>query len=69
MFISQPKRRRSTAEPALGGPSRRKPAKPTQPVVLEESEPEEVPVRKVSKSKKAVRTFATVLLVYPVTPL
>ena len=50
----QPKRRRSTAEPALGGPSRKKSVKPPQPALIEESEPEEVPVRKVSKSKKAV---------------
>lgn len=55
IFILQPKRRRSTAEPALGGPSRRRTAKPAQPVLVEESEPEEVPVRKVSRSKKGVR--------------
>ncbi|KAK7693594.1 hypothetical protein QCA50_003163 [Cerrena zonata] len=48
-----PKRRRSTAEPALGGPSRRRPTKPSQPVLVEESEPEELPVRKVSRNKKS----------------
>lgn len=54
----QPKRRRSTAEPTLGGPSRRRTAQPTQPTLLEESEPEEEPVvRKVGRPKKAVRVF------------
>ncbi|KAI0798070.1 Man1-Src1p-C-terminal domain-containing protein [Abortiporus biennis] len=46
-----PKRRRSSAEPSLGGPSRRRTVKPTEPVVIEESEPEEIPVRKVGKKK------------------
>ena len=54
----QPKRRRSTAEPTLGGPSRRRTAHPTQPTLVEESEPEEEPVvRKVGRPKKAVRVF------------
>ncbi|KAI0082702.1 hypothetical protein K474DRAFT_1610816 [Panus rudis PR-1116 ss-1] len=50
-----PKRRRSTAsaEPSLGGPSRRRTVKPKEPVVVEESEPEEPAVRKVSRSKKS----------------
>ncbi|CAL1704835.1 unnamed protein product [Somion occarium] len=51
--LEPPKRRRSSAEPALGGPSRRRTAKPTQPVLMEESEPEELPIRKVSRSKKS----------------
>ncbi|EIM89882.1 uncharacterized protein STEHIDRAFT_51002 [Stereum hirsutum FP-91666 SS1] len=52
----QPKRRRSSAKPDLGGPSKQVP--PPQSPVMEESEPEEseedVPVRKVSKGKKKV---------------
>ncbi|TCD69735.1 inner nuclear membrane protein enriched at telomere/subtelomere region [Steccherinum ochraceum] len=48
-----PKRRRSSAEPSLGGPSRRKPAKVAEPTLFEESEPEEPVVRKVSRSKKS----------------
>ncbi|KAJ3526358.1 hypothetical protein NM688_g8271 [Phlebia brevispora] len=51
------KRRRSSAEPRLGGTSRRRAAKPTQPDVAEESEPEE-PMRKVSRSKKKVSHLA-----------
>ncbi|KIJ69426.1 hypothetical protein HYDPIDRAFT_106037 [Hydnomerulius pinastri MD-312] len=49
-----PKRRRSSAQPNLGGPSRAK-SRAAQPALLEESEPEEedLPVRKVSRSKKA----------------
>ncbi|THU90729.1 hypothetical protein K435DRAFT_821093 [Dendrothele bispora CBS 962.96] len=49
-----PKRRRSSAEPRLGGTSR-KSQLPVEPPVQEESEPEEVdvPARKVSKTKKA----------------
>ncbi|KII88559.1 hypothetical protein PLICRDRAFT_161764 [Plicaturopsis crispa FD-325 SS-3] len=48
-----PKRRRSSAQPTLGGPSR-KAAPPVEPAVLEESEPEEeeMPARKVGRSKK-----------------
>ncbi|TFK76484.1 hypothetical protein BDN72DRAFT_785421 [Pluteus cervinus] len=45
-----PKRRRSSAQPALGAPSRS--VAPAQPTLVEESEPEEVPLRKVSRSKK-----------------
>lgn len=55
MFLYiQPKRRRSSAGPSLGGPSRRKSVKPTQPTLLEESEPEEESepaVRKVGRKK------------------
>ncbi|KIK59881.1 hypothetical protein GYMLUDRAFT_44358 [Collybiopsis luxurians FD-317 M1] len=53
-----PKRRRSSAQPRLGGPSRRAPS-PVEPAVAEESEPEETePVRKVGRVKKSV-TAAT----------
>ncbi len=56
--VGQPKRRRSTAEPTLGGPSRRRTAHLTQPALVEESEPEEEPVvRKVGRPKKAVRVY------------
>ncbi|GBE82226.1 hypothetical protein SCP_0406090 [Sparassis crispa] len=49
-----PKRRRSTAEPTIGGPSKRRTTKPVQPTVNEESEPEEeVMVRKVGRNKKS----------------
>ncbi|THH32114.1 hypothetical protein EUX98_g2065 [Antrodiella citrinella] len=55
-----PKRRRSSAEPSLGGPSRRRTAKPVEPVLHEESEPEEeVVVRKVSRSKKSAAGAGT----------
>ncbi|KAJ7632581.1 Man1-Src1p-C-terminal domain-containing protein [Roridomyces roridus] len=48
-----PKRRRSSAQPNLGGPSRK--VEPAEPVLVEESEPEEeeLPVRKIGRSKKA----------------
>ncbi|KAF5380842.1 hypothetical protein D9615_003921 [Tricholomella constricta] len=47
-----PKRRRSSAQPTLGGPSRKVLA--AQPALLEESEPEEdeLPIKKVGRSKK-----------------
>lgn len=50
----QPKRRRSSAQPTLGGPSRK--IEPVEPVLVEESEPEEeeLPVRKIGRSKKTV---------------
>ncbi|KAJ6496642.1 Man1-Src1p-C-terminal domain-containing protein [Mycena vitilis] len=49
-----PKRRRSSAQPTLGGPSRR--VEPVEPAVVEESEPEEeLPVRKVGRSKKTAQ--------------
>ncbi|KAF5365666.1 hypothetical protein D9758_003311 [Tetrapyrgos nigripes] len=48
-----PKRRRSSAQPRLGGTSR-KSQLPAEPVVQEESEPEDdVPARKASRTKKA----------------
>ncbi|KAI0646974.1 Man1-Src1p-C-terminal domain-containing protein [Trametes meyenii] len=51
--VAPPKRRRSSAEPSLGGPSKKRSMKPVEPVVVEESEPEEVPVvRKVGRPKK-----------------
>ena len=50
----KPKRRRS-AQPALGAPPARL-GQPSQPVLAEESEPEEeLAPRKVSRSKKNVR--------------
>ncbi|TFK42618.1 Man1-Src1p-C-terminal domain-containing protein [Crucibulum laeve] len=53
-----PKRRRSSAQPSLGGPSRR--AAPTQPVLAEESEPEEeLPPKKVGRSKKTSEAAGT----------
>jgi len=47
------KRRRSSAQPTLGGPSRK--ARAAQPALAEESEPEEdeLPIRKIGRSKKA----------------
>ncbi|KAF7322946.1 MSC domain-containing protein [Mycena chlorophos] len=46
-----PKRRRSSAQPNLGGPSR-KAIEPVEPVLVEESEPEEEkPVRKIGRKK------------------
>ncbi|KAJ3725995.1 Man1-Src1p-C-terminal domain-containing protein [Lentinula raphanica] len=52
-----PKRRRSSAQPRLGGAPSRKAPPPAQPSVLEESEPEEVeeeqPARKVKRAKKS----------------
>ncbi|KAJ7582750.1 Man1-Src1p-C-terminal domain-containing protein [Mycena floridula] len=52
-----PKRRRSSAEPSLGRPVRSSKVSPNQPIVLEESEPEEdlPPVRKVGRSKKTAQ--------------
>ncbi|KAI0831222.1 Man1-Src1p-C-terminal domain-containing protein [Trametes gibbosa] len=55
-----PKRRRSSAEPSLGGPSKRRSVKPAEPVLLEESEPEEVPVvRKVGRPRKTTTDAVT----------
>lgn len=51
----EPKRRRSSAQPNLGGPSRKSGMKAPEPVVVvEESEPEEeeLPARKVVRRKK-----------------
>lgn len=55
LVVIQPKRRRSSAQPNLGGPSRTK-AAPFQPALAEESEPEEdeLPIRKIGRSKKTV---------------
>ncbi|KAK7054928.1 inner nuclear membrane protein enriched at telomere/subtelomere region [Paramarasmius palmivorus] len=48
-----PKRRRSSAAPRLGGPSKQAPPL-VEPAVQEESEPEEeLPVRKVGRTKKS----------------
>jgi len=56
-FSFQPKRRRSSAQPALGGTSRRKVVAPMEVTLVEESEPEEedLPVKKVGRTKKKVR--------------
>ncbi len=58
-FSIQPKRRRSSAQPALGGMSRRKAVAPTEVTLVEESEPEEedLPVKKVGRTKKKVRVI------------
>ncbi|KAH9951379.1 Man1-Src1p-C-terminal domain-containing protein [Amylocystis lapponica] len=54
------KRRRSSAQPSLGGPTRRKTTKPAEPVLVEESEPEEeVVVRKVGRKKKGTTDAGT----------
>lgn len=52
----QPKRRRSSAQPSLGGPSRKVAPLPIQQALYEESEPEddEVLIRKAVRSKKTV---------------
>ncbi|KAI0664889.1 Man1-Src1p-C-terminal domain-containing protein [Cubamyces menziesii] len=56
----QPKRRRSSAEPSLGGPSKKRSVKPVEPAVPEESEPEDVPVvRKVGRPKKTATDAVT----------
>ncbi|KAL0568653.1 inner nuclear membrane protein enriched at telomere/subtelomere region [Marasmius crinis-equi] len=49
-----PKRRRSSAQPRLGGSSKQT-TRPIEPPVVEESEPEEeeLPIRKVGRTKKA----------------
>jgi hypothetical protein len=49
----QPKRRRSSAQPALGGTSRRAAATPVDVTLVEESE-EELPAKKVGRRKKIV---------------
>ncbi|RDX56861.1 hypothetical protein OH76DRAFT_1336428 [Lentinus brumalis] len=55
-----PKRRRASAEPSLGGPSRKKVTKPVQPTLVEESEPEEEPVvRKVGRPRKTIAEAGT----------
>lgn len=65
---AQAKRRRSSAQPTLGGPSRRKTSKLTEHVVIEESEPEEDKVvRKVGRSKKSV-SFPFSVLLFPISP-
>lgn len=61
----QPKRRRSSAAPVLGRANSRK-APISQPVLVEESEPEEedqdeIVVRKVGRSKKSVSLFIRLL--------
>ncbi|KZT11379.1 uncharacterized protein LAESUDRAFT_734247 [Laetiporus sulphureus 93-53] len=54
------KRRRASAQPSLGGPSRRRHAKPAEPAVAEESEPEEdIIVHKVGRSKKSTTDAAS----------
>ncbi|KAH9946183.1 Man1-Src1p-C-terminal domain-containing protein [Epithele typhae] len=58
---TQSKRRRATAEPSLGGPSRRRPSsRHPQPTVVEESEPEDEPVvRKVGRPAKTTDVAGT----------
>ena len=51
--ILQPKRRRSSAQPSLGGASRRTFAAPVDVTLVEESE-EELPAKKVGRSRKTV---------------
>lgn len=55
LMLHQPKRRRSSAQPILGGPSRK--ATVAQAAIIEESEPEEdeLPIKKVGRSKKTVK--------------
>ncbi|KAI0721694.1 Man1-Src1p-C-terminal domain-containing protein [Cerioporus squamosus] len=58
--VVKPKRRRASAEPSLGGPSRKKASKPVQPTLVEESEPEEEPVvRKVGRPRKTIAEAGT----------
>ena len=55
LTLLQPKRRRSSAQPNLGSTSRK--TTMSQPVLVEESEPEvtdDVVIRKVGRSKKSV---------------
>ncbi|TFK54923.1 hypothetical protein OE88DRAFT_1717024 [Heliocybe sulcata] len=47
-----PKRRRSSAQPTLGAPASRRTIA-VEPVLAEDSEPEEVPPRKISRNKKS----------------
>jgi len=56
-FFQKPKRRRSSAQPVLGGATTKKTAPPTQLTVIEVSEPEEeeLPAKKVGRTKKLVR--------------
>ncbi|KAG6878742.1 hypothetical protein C0993_011557 [Termitomyces sp. T159_Od127] len=52
----QPKRRRSSAQPTLGGSSRKSvTAQLASPTLVEESEAEDLPIPKVSRSKKTAR--------------
>jgi hypothetical protein len=54
--FQQPKRRRASAQPVLGGAITKKAARPSQFTVIEESEPEEeLPAKKVGRTKKLVR--------------
>ena len=60
IFRVQPKRRRSSAQPALGEPPRKLLIEP-QPLLKEESEPEEdLPVRKIGRKAKNVRLLANI---------
>jgi hypothetical protein len=54
--VPQPKRRRSSAQPSLGGAHKTIARTAMQPAVIEESEPEEEdpPLRKVGRNKKRV---------------
>ncbi|KAG5727627.1 hypothetical protein E4T56_gene12244 [Termitomyces sp. T112] len=53
----QPKRRRSSAQPTLGGPSRKNMSiQFTQPTLVEESEAEDLPIKKVARNRKKVES-------------
>lgn len=56
-FFQKPKRRRSSAQPVLGGGTTKKTALPTHRTLIEVSEPEEeeLPAKKVGRTKKLVR--------------
>jgi len=55
MDLRQPKRRRSSAQPSLGGTSRRVVAAPVEPLFEEsEIEEEELPAKKVGRTRKTV---------------
>jgi hypothetical protein len=53
-MIPQPKRRRSSAQPSLGGLSRRAAAAPVDVTLIEESEEEELPAKKVGRARRTV---------------
>jgi hypothetical protein len=62
-FFQKPKRRRSSAQPVLGGATTKKTVPPAQLTVIEVSEPEEeeLPAKKVGRTKKLVRVHFVVI--------
>jgi hypothetical protein len=62
-FFQKPKRRRSSAQPVLGGATTKKTVPPAQLAVIEVSEPEEeeLPAKKVGRTKKLVRVHFVVI--------